>query len=76
MAKANDLTPEAISGYEGKANAYLATSAAWYAHQLGAHLLATGRCAPADVRMGRGYRIRCGDMVFAFDKTDRISREQ
>lgn len=35
------------------------------AHALGAHLKASGRTAPRDVRMGRGYSIRANDMRFS-----------
>lgn len=64
--KPADLTSEARAGFEGAPNPHLATSAAWYAHETGAHLRQSGRSAPRDVRMSRGDSIRANDMVFRF----------
>lgn len=75
MSKPANLTAYARAGYDGNENTHLATSPAWYAHKLGQYLHATGRCVPVDVRMSRGYRVRCGDSVYAFDNANRITRE-
>jgi hypothetical protein len=64
MTKANDLTTEAIQGYNRDAVSYLATSPAWYAYHLGQFMYITGRTTPRDVRMSRGCSIRCNDMLF------------
>ena len=64
MSKANDLTTEAVQGFNREAVSYLATSPAWYAYHLGQFMQATGRTMPRDVRMSRGCSIRCNDMLF------------
>jgi hypothetical protein len=64
MSKANDLTTEAIQGYNRDAVSYLATSPSWYAYHLGQFMYVTGRTAPRNVRMSRGCSIRCNDMLF------------
>ena len=65
-----DLTPEALEGFaaqlDGK-HAYEAcphytSSPAGMAWLVGAWLQKTGRPAPHDVRMSRGYTVRVGDM--------------
>lgn len=63
------MTDAARAGYDGNPNPHLWSSAMWFAHELGAHLHATGRAVPSDVRMSRGYSVRCRDMIFAFDLT-------
>ena len=63
---ATDLTTEARAGFDGNPNPHLWSSAAWYAHALGAYLHGSGRTAPTDVRMGRGDSIRCRGMRFSF----------
>lgn len=65
MANDNEMTERARAGYDGKPNPWLATSPAWYAHALGAYFRSSGRTAPRDVRMGRGYSIRANEMRFA-----------
>jgi hypothetical protein len=65
MTKARNLTAPARDGYTGTANPYLYTSPNYYAHALGAYMLASGRTAPRDVRMGRGDSIRANDMRFS-----------
>ena len=66
---ADNLTEFARAGYDGNANAHLATSPAWYAHALGRYLHASGRSPPRNVRMGRGDSIRVNDMRFTFTVT-------
>jgi len=58
------LDTHAAAGFDGQPNPHLYSSAAWYAHELGRHFRDTGRPAPSDVRMGRGYSIRVRDMRF------------
>lgn len=60
-----NLTDAAAKGYAGcEANEFLETSPNWFACCLGAYFLKTGRPAPRNVRMGRGYSIRASDMRF------------
>lgn len=61
----SELTAQAQAGYDGKPNVWLWSSPNYYAHALGAYLQASGRTAPRDVRMGRGYSIRANDMRFS-----------
>jgi hypothetical protein len=75
MSRANDLTTEAIQGYNREAVSYLATSPAWYAYHLGQFMQATGRTMPRDVRMSRGCSIRCNDMLFKHVGTRTNSEE-
>jgi hypothetical protein len=64
MTKANDLTTEAMQGFNREPVRYLETSPSWYAYHLGQFMYVTGRTTPHDVRMSRGCSIRCNDMVF------------
>ena len=65
-----DLTPEALEGFAAqldgkpayKACPHYTSSPAGMAWLVGAWLLKTGRPAPRDVRMSRGYTVRVGDM--------------
>ena len=65
-----DLTPEALEGFafqlDGKpaheACPHYNSSPAGMAWLVGAWLQKTGRPAPRDVRMSRGYTVRVGDM--------------
>jgi len=65
-----DLTPEALEGFaaqlDGKpaheACPHYTSSPAGMAWLVGAWLQKTGRPAPRDVRMSRGYTVRVGDM--------------
>lgn len=61
---ATKLTAEALEGYGSQPVRYLASSACWFAYELGRYFQVTGRCAPRDVRMGRGYTIHASDMTF------------
>lgn len=66
MAKPNDLTAEAMQGYEASCNTacpYLYSSPSSIAWLAGRWLQDTGRPKPRDVRMSRGYSIRVNDMV-------------
>lgn len=87
MARANDLTPEALEGFDAgmkglnrvKDCPHLATSACWYAWQAGYYMAWRGMPAPSDVRMGRGHKIRVRDMIFTVDASAagvRIDRVQ
>lgn len=60
----NDLTAEALEGYENKPVKYLYSSSCWYSYHLGKYLQKTGRTAPKAVRMSRGSKIRANDMLF------------
>lgn len=62
----DNLTEYARIGYHGNECPHLWSSPAWYAHQLGSYLHATGRPIPTDVRMGRGQSIRARDLRFTF----------
>lgn len=68
MSKPLDLTPQALEGYRGEANTYLATSPSWYAFKLGVTYRIIGYPAPTDVRMGRGSIVRVGDMKYQLVK--------
>ena len=65
-----DLTPEALEGYAAQlgdtpaheACPHYTSSPAGMAWLVGAWLQKTGRSAPRDVRMSRGYTVRVGDM--------------
>jgi hypothetical protein len=71
--RANDLAEFAIAGYAGSPNPHLYSSGAYYAHRIGEHLRESGRSAPRDVRMGRGYKVRANDMLFDGDSLERLS---
>lgn len=62
----NDMTYAALVGWsEGdKPCPYLQTSPAHIAWALGRFFRKSGRTQPSDVRMSRGYSIRCRDMLF------------
>lgn len=60
-----DLTEPARAGYAGKPNPHMFSSPNYYAHALGKYLFDSGRAEPGDVRMGRGYRIRSRDTIYA-----------
>lgn len=72
--RANDLTPQAIEGYNGEPLKYLYSSPSWYAYKIGEHFRLSGRPEPSDVRMGRGYSINVRDMTFSFGKNDAVTR--
>ena len=65
-----DLTPEALAGFAAQLNGKPAhqacprytSSPAGMAWLVGAWLQKTGRAAPRDVRMSRGYTVCVGDM--------------
>lgn len=59
-----DLTACAIAGYYGNLNPHLYSSAAYYAHKVGAYAHSVGFAPPTKVRMGRGYQIHCNGMLF------------
>ena len=66
-----DLTAEALAGFSVDLAGALAhqqcphytSSPAGMAWLVGAWLRSTGRGAPRDVRMSRGYAVRVGDML-------------
>lgn len=70
----NDLTNFAWAGYNGNPNPHLYSSPAWYAHSCGAYLHDTGRPPPHDVRMGRGYSVRVGDLRYTHSDTNGWAR--
>ena len=65
-----DLTPEALAGFAAQLNGkpahqacpHYASSPAGMAWLVGAWLQKTGRPAPRDVCMSRGYTVHVGDM--------------
>mgnify|MGYP001161541231 FL=1 len=65
-----DLTPEALEGFAAQLDGkpahescpHYTSSPAGMAWLVGAWLQKTGRPAPRDVRMSRGYTLRVGDM--------------
>ena len=65
-----DLTPEALECFAAQldcqpaqdACSHYTPSPAGMAWLVGAWLQKTGRAAPRDVRMSRGYTVRVGDM--------------
>ena len=65
-----DLTPEALDGLAAQlggtpahqACPHYASSPAGMAWLVGAWLQETGRTAPREVRMSRGYTVRVGDV--------------
>ena len=65
-----DLTPDALAGFAAQlgntpaheACPHYTSSPAGMAWLVGAWLQKTGRAAPRDVRMSRGYTVRVGDM--------------
>jgi hypothetical protein len=69
----HDLTEFAQAGYAGAANPHIYSSAAWYAHRIGALFQTTGRTSPRDVRMGRGYKVHANDMLFDGDTLERLA---
>ena len=64
------LTECAREGFQGNDNPHLYSSPAWYAHAFGRYMHSSGRTVPTDVRMGRGYSIRSGDMRFTIQHLD------
>ena len=72
---ANDLTNEAVNGFNGLANGHLYSSPNYIAHALGHYLQFSGRSAPRGVRMSRGYKIHANDMLFRWeDRTNYFER--
>ena len=72
---ANDLTNEAVNGFNGLANGHLYSSPNYIAHLLGRFLRDSGRTKPRNVRMSRGYTIRANDMLFRWeDRTNYFER--
>ena len=65
-----DLTPDALAGFAAQlgdtpaheACPHYTSSPAGMAWLVGVWLQKTGRAAPRDVRMSRGYTVRVGDM--------------
>jgi hypothetical protein len=72
---ANDLTNEAVNGFNGLSNGHLYSSPNYIAHLLGRFLHDSGRTKPRNVRMSRGYTIRANDMLFRWeDRTNYFER--
>ena len=76
-----DLTPDALAGFAAQlgntpaheACPHYTSSPAGMAWLVGPWLQKTGRAAPRDVRMSRGYTVRVGDMrVSAADAADLV----
>jgi hypothetical protein len=67
---ATDLTAEATQGFEASAearNPFYHSSASGIAWEFGRWMQVTGRTAPRDVRMSRGYNIRGNDMLISWN---------
>ena len=79
-----DITPEAMEGFAvqlgGKpaheACPHYTSSSAGMAWLVGAWLQKTGRTAPRDVRMARGYTVRVGDMCVSVGNAAALVRVQ
>lgn len=70
MAKPHDFTETALQGYRDGASAtnpFLWSSASHIAFRVGQWLNETGRSAPRNARMSRGYSFRCNDMVISWN---------
>ncbi len=76
MTKANDLTERAMAGYNAGniPNPFLWSSASHIAFGLGQWLHQTGRSPPRNVHMSRGFSIRTGDMIIAWNKDGKFER--
>jgi hypothetical protein len=80
--KMSDLTCYAAEGYNAdisyddavKACPHYTTSPAGMAWLVGVWLKNTGRSAPRDVRMSRGYTIHANDMLLSVDNVNAIER--
>lgn len=75
--KKDDLTPYALEGFTAAAGAkcpHLATSPAALAWHVGAWLQRSGRSAPRDVSMSRGYTVRANDMLLDAANAPAIER--
>lgn len=67
---ATDLTAEAMQGFEAPAearNPFYHSSASGIAWDCGRWMQTTGRTAPRDVRMSRGYTVRANDMLISWN---------
>ena len=79
-----DLTPEALEGYGAQLDGrpahqacpHYTSSPAGMASLVGAWLQKTGRSAPRDVRMSRGYTVRVGDMCVSVADAAALVRVQ
>ena len=79
-----DLTPEALEGFAAQlgdkpahqACPHYTSSPAGMAWLVGAWLQKTGRPAPRDVRMSRGYTVRVSDMRVSVADTAALVRVQ
>jgi len=71
----DNITEYAVKAYRVKHdtgfthNPNLYSSPAYYAHELGIFMHAKGFPLPSDVRMSRGYSIRCRDLLFKIHET-------
>jgi len=77
VTKAGDLTPVAQLGYDAPVDApcpYYDSSANGMTWLTGRWLKATGRPAPRDVRMSRGYTVRVNDMLVSAKNPNAIER--
>lgn len=76
-SKPSDLTDEAKQGYEAPPGAkcpFYESSPSGMAWLTGQWLQATGRSAPRDVRMSRGYTVRANDMLLSLQHPRAIER--
>lgn len=76
-AKASDLTGVAREGYDAPSEAscpYIESSPSSMAWLTGQWLRKTGRTAPRDVRMSRGYTVRANDMLIDLRNPASIAR--
>jgi hypothetical protein len=73
----DDLTDHASEGFhaaEGAKCPYFDSSPASSAWHVGLWMQTTGRPAPRDVRMGRGYSVHVNDMLVDASDTTKIER--
>lgn len=76
-AKSSNLTEQAKQGYEAPAGAecpFIESSPAAMAWATGQWLRSTGRTAPRDVRMSRGYTVHANDMLIDLRNPRAIER--
>ena len=64
--EASNLCTAATAYVSGNPSPWLSTSESDMAHKVGLWLKSTGKTAPRYVEFGRGYTVRCNDMVLSF----------
>lgn len=73
--EASNLCTAATAYASGRVSPWIASSESDMAHKVGLWLRNTGRTAPRYIEFGRGYKVRCNDMVLSFkDSNDMPER--